>query len=248
MADNPMRTYSIGVDVGGTHTDVIVLSSEARMRGKAFTTYDDFSRGILDAIGVVADDLGMPVGDLLADSELLINGTTVVTNMITELRGARVGVLLTGGFKDTFRLAGGPRLNLTDDHLQVNVPDLVRRNAISQIDERTNYAGEEVVALDVAQVEREVTRLVEEEQVEAIAICFLNSHVNPAHELQAEEIVQRLYPELFVTPSHRVFPVRGETRRWTTAVLNCFVYRDAQVYIDSICSRLGQAGLDRPPV
>ncbi len=242
------RPYSIGVDVGGTHTDVIVLGPSGRTRGKAFTTYDDFSRGIVDAITVAADELDLDVAQLLAETDLLINGTTVVTNIITQLRGARVGVLLTAGFRDTFRLSAGPRTNVTDDHLQVNVPNLVSRQAIAEVTQRTNWAGQQLIPLNEAELGAETRRLVEDEGVEAIAICFLNSHLNAAHELQAEAVVNRMYPDLFVTPSHRVFPVRGETRRWTTAVLNCFVYRDARVYIDSICRRLSGAGLQRPPV
>lgn len=242
------RLYSIGIDVGGTHTDVMVLGPAGRTRGKAFTTYDDFSRGILDAITVAADELDLDVAQLLAETDLLINGTTVVTNIITQLRGARIGVLLTAGFRDTFRLSAGPRTNVTDDHLQVNVPNLLSRQAIGEVSQRTNWAGEQLIPLDEAGVMAEARRLVEDEGVEALAICFLNSHLDASHELQAEAIVNEMYPDLFVTPSHRVFPVRGETRRWTTALLNCFVYRDAQVYIDSICNRLAAAGLDRPPV
>jgi len=238
----------IGVDVGGTHTDVAVVSGERLVRGKALTTYDDFSRGVLAAIGVAAGELGLDVSELLPQGRMLINGTTVVTNIITQLRGSKVGVLVTAGFRDVFRIAGGPRLNVADDHLQTNVPDIVARSAISEITERVNYAGEVVVPLDEEQIAREARRLVEEEGVASIAVCFLSSHLNGDHELRAEKIIQQQYPDLFVTPSHRVFPVRGETRRFTTAVLNCFVHDQARTYIDSIADQLAGAGLPQPPV
>lgn len=233
----------IGVDVGGTHTDVTAIIGDRIERGKALTTYDDFSRGVLDATVVTAENLGMSLEDLLGQTRLFINGTTVVTNAITQLRGSDVGVLVTAGFKDTFRFAGGPRLSEFDDHLQVNVPDLVARDAIAEVEERIDYAGEEVVPLHREQLEKEIRRLVDEVGVEAIAVCFLSSFVNPAHELAAEERVKELYPDMFVTPSHRVFPVLGENRRWTTAVLNSFVQDRAQVYLDSLSTKLREAGL-----
>jgi N-methylhydantoinase A len=242
------RAFAVGIDVGGTHTDVIATGAGRVVRGKAFTTYEDFSVGILDAIAVVAAELGLTVEELLGDTRLLINGTTVVTNVITQLSGARVGALVTAGFRDTFRLSGGPRQNVTDDHLQVNVPDLLSRRAIAQITERIDYAGDELVALSVEQVQAEADRLVEREGVEAIAIGFLNSHVNPEHEIQAAAIIAERHPQLFVTASHAVFPVRGETRRWTTAVLNCFVHHEAGIYIDTVSNRLEAAGLKQPPV
>lgn len=233
----------IGVDVGGTHTDVTVIAGDRIERGKALTTYDDFSRGVLDATAVAAEELDMSLGELLGQTRLFINGTTVVTNAITQLRGSHVGVIVTSGFKDTFRFAGGPRLSEFDDHLQVNVPDLVSRDAIAEVEERIDYAGEEIAPLNTEQLEREVRRLVDEQGVDALAICFLSSFANPAHELAAEEKIKELYPQVFVTPSHRVFPVLGENRRWTTAVLNSFVQDRAEVYLESLSTKLGEAGL-----
>lgn len=236
-------TAMIGVDVGGTHTDVAVVMGDRTERGKALTTYDDFSRGVLNAIGVAAERFDMSLEELLGKTSHMINGTTVVTNAITQLRGSKVGVLVTRGFKDNFRFSGGPRIAEYDDHLQVNVPDLVDRKAIVEVDGRIDYAGEEVVPLNLDQVEEGVRRLVEEEGAEAIAICFLSSFVNPEHELAAERKVNEVYPDLFVTPSHRVFPVLGENRRWTTAVLNSFVQDRARVYLQSLDSKLREAGL-----
>ena len=233
----------IGVDVGGTHTDVTAIVGDRVERGKALTTYDDFSRGVLAATEVAAANHGSTLGDLLGRTRLFINGTTVVTNAITELRGSHVGVLVTGGFKDTFRLAGGPRLPEFDDHLQLNVPDLVRRDAIAEVVERIDWSGRVLVPLDADSVRAGARRLVEEQGAEAIAICFLSSFANAEHELEAERLVHELYPDLFITPSHRVFPVRGETRRWTTAILNSFVQDRAQVYLDSLSTRLREAGL-----
>lgn len=233
----------IGVDVGGTHTDVSVAMGDRVERGKALTTYDDFSRGVLEAVEVAAAEFGLGLGELLERTKLFINGTTVVTNTITTLRGSRVGVLTTTGFKDILRLAGGARTSEIDDHLQLNVPDIVDRRDIAEIDERIDWSGSVLVELDVEAVQRETRRLVEENGVEALAICFLWSHANGEHELQAERAVKEIYPDLFVTPSHRVFPVSGETRRFTTAVLNSYVQDKADVFLTSLNEKLREAGL-----
>jgi len=233
----------IGVDVGGTHTDVSVVVGQRIERGKALTTYDDFSRGVLEAVGVAAGQFDLTLAELLARTKLFINGTTVVTNAIAQLRGSRVGVLVTAGFRDTFRFAGGPRLTETDDHLQLNVPDLVARDAIAEIDERIDWSGEVITPIDLDQVRAGAKRLVDECEIDALSICFLSSFVNGEHELAAEQAVSELYPDLFVTSSHRVFPVMGETRRWTTAILNSFVQDRAEVYLTSLSAKLREAGL-----
>ena len=233
----------IGVDVGGTHTDVAVLFDDRIERGKSLTTYDEFSRGVLDAIAVAAGNFDLSQAGLLERTQLIINGTTVVTNTITELRGGRVGVLITRGFEDTFRFSGGPRTADFDDHRQQNVPDLVPRAALAGIDERIDWAGEILVPIDLDQVRVEARRLVEEVGIDSLAICFLSSFVNGAHELAAAEAVREAFPDLFVTVSHEVFPVAGETRRFTTAVLNSFVQERAEAYLVSLEERLRSAGL-----
>jgi N-methylhydantoinase A len=233
----------VGVDVGGTHTDVSAVVGRRLERGKALTTYDDFSRGVLDAVAVAAESHGLTVEQLLRRTRLFVNGTTVVTNAITTLTGSRVGVVVTQGFRDTFRFAGGPRLAEFDDHVQVNAPDIVDRAAITEVAERVNWSGEELCRLDVEQLRSELRRLVEVQAVEALAICFVGSFLNPAHELEAGAIAEEMYPDQFVTLSHEVYPVRGENRRWTTAVLNSFVQQRTQRYLDSLSGALHDAGL-----
>jgi N-methylhydantoinase A len=233
----------VGVDVGGTHTDVSVVIGSQVERGKALTTYDDFSRGVLEAVEVAAERFDLSVEELLDQTRLFINGTTVVTNTITQLRGSRVGVLITSGFKDAFRFAGGPRTTEIDDHLQVNVPDLMDRRAIAEIDERVDWSGSVLVPVDLDAVKAAAKHLVEDVGIDALAICFLWSLANDENEEAAAAAVQELYPDLFITQSHGVFPVAGETRRWTTAVLNSFVQDKADVYLTSLNSKLRDSGL-----
>jgi N-methylhydantoinase A len=234
----------IGVDVGGTHTDVQVVLGDRLSRGKALTTYDDFSRGVLEAIEVAAAGLDLTRDELVGRARLVVNATTVVTNAIAQLKGSKVGILVTAGFRDEFRFAGCSRIAQFDDHLQINVPDLVARRDILEIEERIDFTGAELVRLDEDQVEASARRLVEDSGVKAIAICFLSSYVNPAHEQRAAEIIARSHPDVFVTPSHEVSSLLGETRRWTTAMLNCFVHEQAHVFLESLGTNLREAGLD----
>ena len=233
----------VGADVGGTHTDVVAVVGGRIERGKALTTYDDFSRGVLDAVGVAAEAHGLSTGQLLGRTRRFVNGTTVVTNALLNLTGARVGVLVTDGFRDTFRFAGGPRIAAFDDHLQVNAPDVVAREDILEIPERIDYAGTITRPLDTGAVADAVDRLVRESGVDAVAVCFISSFLNPEHELAARAVIAERHPGLFVTLSHEVSPVLGENRRWTTAVLNSFVRKAAGQYLASVDERLRGAGL-----
>jgi N-methylhydantoinase A len=239
----PVQDALIGTDVGGTHTDVSVVIGSRVVRGKALTTYDDFSRGVLDAVAVAADNCGLTTADLLARTKAFVNGTTVVTNALIDLKGGRTGVIVTSGFRDTFRFAGGPRRPILDDQMQVNAPDVVPRQAIVEVEERIDYAGREVTPLDVDGLLDRVAYLVDKFAVEAVAVCFLSSFASPRHELEAEAAIRERYPELFITLSHKVSPVLGENRRWTTAMLNSFVQKSAEQYLVSIDERLRGAGL-----
>src|SRR4051812_12417526 len=187
MAQNGVSDALIGVDVGGTHTDVCVSTTGGLTRGQGPTTPHDHSQGILDAIEVAAGTIDLSLEELLGRTESLVTATTVVTNALTELRGANVGVLITRGFRDTFRLAGGHRKQINDDHMQGNPPDLVDRDAIFEIDERVTVDGE-VAPLDEDGV-RAAVRALRDMKVEAIAVCYLWSFRDPGHERRTRELI-----------------------------------------------------------
>jgi N-methylhydantoinase A len=231
----------IGVDVGGTHTDVSVSTPDALVRGKALTSHDDYSRGILEAIGVAGERLDLGLRDLLAQTGTIVLATTVVTNALTELRGAKVGVLITRGFKDTFRLAGGARQPVMDDQHHRNPPDLMPRSCIEEIDERVLADGTAAVALNEEQT-REAVRRLRSQNVEAIAICFLWSFKHPEHERRAREIVEQEWPEVFTSLSSEVYPVIREHERFFSCVFNCFCQPAAGVLLDTLATRLEEQG------
>lgn len=231
----------IGVDVGGTHTDISVSTPDALVRGKALTSHDEYSRGILEAIGVAAGELGLTLEGLFGQTEKVVLATTVVTNSLTELRGAKVGVLITRGFKDTFRLGGGARTSVLDDQAHRNPPDIVPRSCIEEIDERVLADGTAAVELDEDQIRTAVRRL-RDQGVETIAVCFLWSFKEPAHERRAREIIKEEWPEVFVSISSEVYPVIREHERFFSCVFNCFSQPAAGLLLDTLGARLEEHG------
>lgn len=242
MATKPVAgEYSIGVDVGGTHTDLIMATPNGLVRSKAFTTHGNYSEGILRAIGLAANQIDKTPEQVLSRCSAFVNGSTIVTNAITELKGAKVGVLITRGFRDTFRLAGGARTKDYDDQLQVPPPEVVERDCIVEITERVDSSGQILVSATDEDLRRGI-RTLKENGAEAIAVCFLWSFQNPANELRAGEILQEELPEAFFTLSHATHPVIGEFPRFMTAVFNCLSHRATTRYIDGLKTELGKAG------
>lgn len=238
------RMYRVGVDIGGTFTDVVVASEDGQViRAKALTTPHDYTEGVINGIVNAARELDLTAEQLLADCGGFVNGTTVVTNAIAQHRGRRVGLLTTRGFKQSIYIHRGIREIQLDLQKETRPPDIVRQRHVAEIDERVSRAGEVLVALNEDDVRREVTRLVENEQIEALAICFLWSFRHPAHEQQAARIASELYPELFVTISSDIYPRIREYERMNTAVLNAFVSAGAETYIGRLIDRVSGMGL-----
>lgn len=227
----------IGVDVGGTHTDMIMAMGPELFRSKAFTTHDDYSKGIFEALRVMATNQQMDVNDLLAKTDMFVNGTTIVTNALTELRGSKVGVLVTKGFKDTFRLARGARRNEYDDQKQINPPDVVARDCIEEVEERIDGGGNVLVSLNETALRQSIQRL-KAKGVEALAVCYLWSFKNQQHEKRTREIIEEEFPGVFTTLSSEVHPVIREFERWMTAVFNSFCYKAATHFLKTISTNL----------
>lgn len=239
--DTAEGEYAIGVDVGGTHTDLIMSTPDRLIRSKAFTTHGNYSEGILHAIGLAAAQINKTTEDVLPRCRAFVNGSTIVTNAITELRGAKVGVLITRGFRDTFRLAGGARTQDYDDHLQVPPPEVVTRDCVVEVTERVDSAGRIIVGIDDDEV-RAGIRTLRDNGAEAIAVCFLWSFQNSANELRVGELIREEFPGAFFTLSHDAHPVIGEFPRFMTAVFNCLSHRATTRYIAGLKSELGKAG------
>lgn len=240
--------FSIGVDIGGTFTDLVVVNEEGKVfRSKAFTTPDDYPEGIIHALERLCnEELHISVSELLRQTKVFVNGTTIVTNALAELKGMKVGLLTTQGFKDTLRIARSARTNEFDLQTQVPPPELVQRDCIAEVWERVDYSGKAVVPLNEDQARQQIRYLVEEKGVEAIAVCFLWSFRNPGHEQRVKSIIHEMYPDLFVSVSSDIYPVSREYERMVTTTLNAFTSRGAREYLTSLEKRLAERGLRVP--
>ena len=239
--------YYVGVDIGGTFTDLVAVDAEGRShRAKAPTTPDGYTRGIVDGLERLAKETGTELSDLMGSTRLFINGTTIVTNVIAELKGRHVGVITTRGFGDTLDIARSARTNDLDLHTQTPPPRLVQRGDIVEIDERVDFSGRAIVALDEDQVTAAAAKLVAN-GCDAIAICFLWSFVNPAHERRARELVAAAHPDVFLSVSSEVFPVAREYERLVTTVFNAFASEGATAYVSQLEAELKRLGCAAEP-
>ena len=237
--------YRIGIDIGGTFTDIVVAGAGGRLLAhKAPSTPEDRTIGVLDAIAGAARLLGRTTEELLGDTALLVHGSTVATNTLLEGKGARLGLLTTEGFRDTLEIRRGLRREVWD-HRTPFPPPLVPRRIRLGVAGRIDAAGQEVTPLDRAGVLRAIGTL-RDEGVEAIAICFLNSYRNAAHEHACRDIIQAAWPEVWISCSADIAPIMGEYERSATVVANAYVGPRVVPYLRALETRLAALGLRHP--
>ena len=233
--------YRIGLDIGGTFTDFILVDNDtgAVRLHKCLTTPRDPSLGALAGLMELTADAGLS----LADIGDLVHGTTLVTNAIIERRGAKVGLLTTKGFRDILEMGIEQRYDIYDLFLEFPEP-LVPRALRREIDERITRDGTVLRPLDLAEVRAEIATLANA-GVEAIAVSFLHSYRNPTHEQAVAELAAREFPEIAVSVSAAVVPELREYERTTTTVANAFVQPLMDRYIAQIEAELPSLG-DEP--
>ncbi|MFZ0117472.1 MAG: hydantoinase/oxoprolinase family protein, partial [Xanthobacteraceae bacterium] len=243
----------VATDVGGTCTDTVVFAAGEPIRlGKALSTPPNFADGVLDSIRSAAQTMDLSLQDLLAQTKLFVHGSTVVDNIVLTRAGSKVGLITTRGFEDTLlmtRAAYGRWGGLTEDRIKHPVktnrpPSLVEPDCIVGVAERVDYKGEILLRLDAAEAERAVRFLVEQHQVEAIAVSFLWSFANPDNERRMREVVARITPQLYCTLSSEVAPVPGEYERTSTTAINAYAGHTTRNYLNSLSKLLIAAGYD----
>lgn len=244
-------SYLVATDVGGTCTDTIVFGSDGEIQiGKALSTPPDFATGVLDSIESASKPMGLSLEALFARTHLFIHGSTVVDNTVLTRDGARTGLIATRGFEDTLlvtRGAYGRWAGLTEERIKHPVktdrePALVPQDAIVGIDERIDFDGEVIIPLDEAAVEKAVKHLVDDKQVDAIAVSFLWSFLNSSHEERVREIIQSIAPGTYVSLSSEIAPAPGEYERTSTAVINAYAGRITSEYLNSLAQLLEGRG------
>ena len=241
--------YLVGVDIGGTFTDCVVIDAKGRVvSAKSPSTPDDFTTGVIDALRLAANELGTDLEGLCRQTSLLSHGTTVGTNAVLQQKGARIGLLTTKGMNDVIHIMRGSRgLSGRDIRKVVHFPEsqkpdpIVPKRLIEGISERVDCFGEVVVPLNEEEAERAILKLLEK-GVEAIAIAFLWSFRYPRHELRVKELVEKLAPGVFVTCSCELVPKWGEYERVTAVALNAYVGPLASGYLSRLDHRLKEAG------
>jgi N-methylhydantoinase A/oxoprolinase/acetone carboxylase beta subunit len=233
----------LGVDVGGTHTDLVLIDDATGeiAVAKVPTSVDDPSIGAIAAL----EALCRSAGCALADVDYFMHGTTIATNIVLEHNGARVGLITTEGFRDVLHIARHKRPH--NFSLQLDLPwqkhPLVRRRDRLPVPERvTGPAGDVLQPLDEAAVRAAARRLVAD-GVEAIAICFMFAFLNPVHEQRAAAIAREEAPGCFVCTSHEVVSLHREYERFSTACLNAFVGPKTARYLGRFDAALKARGL-----
>jgi N-methylhydantoinase A len=245
-----MADYVIGVDIGGTCTDCVIVDDEGRITlAKTFSTPPDFSNGILDALDIAAGSLGASREELLGATRNFLHSTTVAENAVVDGTLAEAGVLTNRGFEDNlFAMRGGYGRwsGLTEDEKRNPIdtdklPPIVPRRLIAGVKERTDARGTIHLEADEDQIEESVQHLLDE-GVDALGVSTLWSFVNPTTERRIGEVIRRLRPDLFVTLSHEIAPVVGEYERTSTVALNARLGPVVSRYLDNLRSRLEDAG------
>jgi N-methylhydantoinase A len=245
----------IAVDSGGTFSDCVVLDRDGKVTiAKAPSTPSDFSVGVLDSVAAAAELRGAGRDAVLSAAEVFAHGTTAATNALLTRTGERVGLLTTKGHEDALMIgrtiqkaAGLTTEELTNLAKLEKADPLVPRHWIKGITERVDYKGATIVALNLEEARRAVTELMHD-GVEAVAICFLWSFINPAHEQAVQGLIETEFPELSVTASHSVAPVIKEYERGATTMLNAYLSGATDRHISGLEARLAECGFERTPL
>ena len=231
-------SYRVGIDVGGTFTDFLVLGDDARLVHKTSSTPDDPSRGVVTGLSEIAGALGIDLKALVAGTDVIVHGTTVTTNAVLTHRGARTGLLVTEGFRDVLALRDGTREAPYDNRMTPPEP-LVPRYLRLPVAGRVDAAGEEMRPLADDDV-RAAARTFADEGVRAVAICFMHSPANPAHERRARDLIGELLPDAYVTASSDLLPQVRYYDRTSTTVLNAYVGPIIADYLTALTQRLDE--------
>ena len=237
--------YSIGMDVGGTFTDVVIADEKNEMTVlKIPSTPRNPLDGIRSGLQAVADALGIGVKELVARTERLVHGTTVATNTMLQYSGAKTALLTTLGFRDSLEMRRCHRKGQWDFFAE-QPPMIVPRRLRRGIRERTLWDGSIDELLDEQQLLDELKPLIESQAVEAVAICFLFSFKKPANEQKAAAVIREHYPQVFVSASSEVAPQIREYERTCTTVVNAFVSPVLSRYLDQLGGFLKSEGASK---
>ncbi|PYN31836.1 MAG: 5-oxoprolinase [Candidatus Rokuibacteriota bacterium] len=233
--------YRIGVDVGGTFTDLAAVDRAGRVViAKCASTPRDPSEGLMEGLGLLASELGLDVPGLLARTEAIVHGTTVATNALLEQKGARVGLLTTEGHRDVIEMREG----LKDDRYNLRMPPpvpLVPRARRLGVRERMRFDGTVAIPLGRRSLAASLAKLARE-RIDSVAVCYLHAYRNPKHEVETGRAVARRLPHAYVSLSSAVLPQIKEYERVWTTVVNAYVGPVLARYLERLATGLRARG------
>jgi N-methylhydantoinase A len=250
----PASPYVIGIDTGGTFTDLVRIDRDGRLDfDKTFSTPDAPENAVFDVLRGLAARDSAGLGDLLGRTGRFGHGTTVSTNALIQRRGARVGLITTRGFEDTLIIARGPvgragglPQKLAMDFLHTEPPEPLVPKALTRgVGERVTASGEELAPVDPDEARRAIMELLEL-GIESLAVCLLWSFRDPAHEREIGRIAAEIAPDLRISLSCDVAPRMGEFERAMTTVINAYIGPLTERYVSALQTGLAAEGLEQP--
>ena len=245
--------YVVGIDVGGTFTDCVIVDEAGRiLTDKSFTVPGNPGQGMINALSNVTEDQGFDVDDVLRESRAVAIGTTSLTNKLITRGGAKVGFITTRGHEDAILIGriiakteGLTENEKTDVRYWSKPEPFVERKLIRGINERMDYKGSVIVKLNENEAARTVQDLISD-GAEAIAVCLLWAFINPDHERRIAALIEKNHPEVYVAIGSAVAPVLGEYERANATILSAHLGAIARGEMEVTRSLLAKHGLERP--
>lgn len=237
-----MAQYALGIDIGGTFTDIVVYDQgrAVSFSHKELTTPDALHRGVIAGIRRLFEAEHLAYRDVAR----MVHATTLFTNAVVERKGAPTGLITTEGFRDTLEMGRERKYELYDLFIEFPEP-LVRRRLRLEVPERIGPDGGIERPLDeTALIER--TRELVEQGVQSLAVAFLHAYANPVHERRARELIEREFPQLFISLSYDVSPQIREYERTSTTVVNAYIKPLAESYLELLTIEIARLGIKAP--
>ena len=230
----------VGVDIGGTFTDVALAYAGGLTTCKVLTNYTEPETAILEGIAIAAAQAGVPVSDI----GQVIHGTTLVTNALIQRRGAKVAFITTQGFRDVIEMRSENRFEQYDLNLTLPVPMVPRQDRLT-LNERMDHAGHVLQPLDPVETDAMVATILAGDY-DAVAIGLMHSYANNAHEMQMADALRAAAPDLSISVSSVISPQMRELPRFNTVIANAYVQPQVARYLGRLIDRLLGVGVTGP--
>ncbi len=229
--------YKIGIDVGGTFTDFFLVADNGdSIIHKTLSTPEDSSKGFITGLNELAEKLNLPETEFIDNIDTIVHGTTVATNALLTLGGAKTALITTKGFRDALEMRRGIREERYNNHYR-NVTPLVPRHLRYTIDERIDAEGNVLNKIDYDELDAIILKL-KEEEIESVAVCFMNSYLNDINEKKVTEYLKKSLPNVFISASYEVLPSVRFYERVSTVVVNAYIGVVVDTYLKSLKEKL----------